>query len=160
MRHDDLAAEPCSILRPLALLGDRWTLVVLRQSFAGVRRFEDFQAGLGLSRAVLAERLQRLVDAGVLQRHAYRDDRRTRQEYRLTDKGRDLYPVLMALRAWGDKYLAPDGPFVEYRHRGCGGHTHTRLLCDTCGDEITAAEVEVGPGPGLAASLSGRPTPA
>ncbi|VEG54115.1 transcriptional regulator [Mycolicibacterium aurum] len=152
MRHDDLAVEPCSILRPLGLLGDRWTLVILRQAFAGIRRFDDLQSSLGLSRPVLADRLRRLVDAGVLDRCAYRDDRRTRHEYRLTSKGLDLYPVLMALRSWGDKYLAPDGPFVEYRHRECGGHAHTHLLCDTCGATITAVDVEVSPGPGLQVS--------
>ncbi len=149
MRHDDLAAEPCSILRPLSLLGDRWTLVVLRQAFAGVRRFEDFQASLGVSRAVLAERLRRLVDCGVLERRAYRDTQRTRHEYRLTTKGLDLYPVLMALRAWGDKYLAPDGEFVIYRHRQCGGRTDVHLMCDECGADMTAHEIEPVPGPGL-----------
>jgi len=152
MRHDDLAAEPCSILRPLALLGDRWTLVILRQAFAGVRRFDDLQSSLGLSRPVLADRLRRLVEAGVLDRCAYRDDRRTRHEYRLTAKGLDLYPVLMALRDWGDRYLAPDGPFIEYRHRGCGGQTHTHLLCDDCGAAVSAADIDVRPGPGLQVS--------
>ncbi|MDA2891292.1 helix-turn-helix domain-containing protein [Mycolicibacterium sp. BiH015] len=152
MRHDDLAAEPCSILRPLALLGDRWTLVVLRQTFAGVRRFDDLQSSLGLSRPVLADRLRRLVDAGVLKRSAYRDERRTRHEYRLTPMGLDLYPVMMALRSWGDKYLAPDGPFIEYRHRDCGGGTHTRLLCDDCGAEVTAMDIEVTAGPGFPVS--------
>ena len=98
MRHDDLAAEPCSILRPLAVLGDRWTLVILRQAFAGVRRFEDFHTSLDLGRAVLTDRLRRLVDLGVLERRPYRDAQRTRHEYRLTQKGHDLYPVLMALR--------------------------------------------------------------
>jgi DNA-binding HxlR family transcriptional regulator len=152
MRYDDLADEPCSILRPLALLGDRWTLVVLRQAFAGLRRFEDFHASLGVSRAVLAERLSRLVDAGVLERRAYRDAQRTRHEYRLTPKGIDLYPVLMALRAWGDKYLAPDGEFVVYRHRDCGGRVQVHLTCDECGADVTAREVDTTPGPGLAAS--------
>lgn len=152
MRHDDLAGEPCSILRPLALLGDRWTLVVLRQTFAGVRRFDDLQSSLGLSRPVLADRLRRLVDAGVLQRSAYRDEQRTRHEYRLTPMGLDLYPVMMALRSWGDKYLAPDGPFIEYRHRGCGGNTHTRLLCDDCGAEVAATDIEVTAGPGFPVS--------
>lgn len=151
MRFDALHDEPCSILRPLALLGDRWTLVVLRQAFAGVRRFEDFQSSLGISRSMLTERLSRLVDAGVLSRQAYRDARRTRHEYRLTDKGLDLYPVLMALRAWGDKYLAPDGPFVEYRHRSCGGTIAVHLQCDECGDAVTARDVVAEPGPGLAA---------
>ncbi|MDT5110229.1 MAG: hypothetical protein QOJ28_3045 [Mycobacterium sp.] len=151
VRYDDLAAEPCSILRPLALLGDRWTLVVLRQAFAGVRRFEDFQTSLGVSRAVLAERLSRLVEADVLERRAYRDTHRTRHEYRLTPKGLDLYPVLMALRAWGDKYLAPDGEFIVYRHRDCGGRTQVHLVCDECGADVTVHDVEPTPGPGLAA---------
>lgn len=148
MRFDALHEEPCSILRPLALLGDRWTLVLLRQAFAGVRRFEHFQSSLGISRSMLAQRLTRLVDAGVLSRSAYRDARRTRYEYRLTEKGLDLYPVLMALRAWGDKYLAPDGPFVHYRHTACGGQVGVRLCCDTCGDEVTARDVTPESGPG------------
>jgi hypothetical protein len=92
--------------------------------------------------------LTRLVEAGVLSRSAYRDARRTRYEYRLTEKGLDLYPVLMALRAWGDKYLAPDGPFVHYRHTACGGQVGVRLCCDTCGDEVTARDVTPEPGPG------------
>ncbi|BAX92008.1 winged helix-turn-helix transcriptional regulator [Mycobacterium shigaense] len=151
MRHDDLHLEPCSILRPLGLLGDRWTMVVLRQAFAGVRRFEDFHSVLGLSRAVLAERLARLVDAGIFERRAYRDARRTRHEYRLTDKGMDLYPVLMALRTWGDKYLAPDGPFAHYRHVECGGSAEIHLVCDRCGDELTARDVQLEAGAGLRA---------
>lgn len=151
MRYQDLELQPCSILRPLGLLGDRWTMVVLRQAFAGVRRFDDFHSELGLSRAVLAERLGRLVDAGILERRAYRDARRTRHEYRLTDKGMDLYPVLMALRTWGDKYMAPDGPFAHYRHKGCGGRAEIHLVCDGCGHEVTARDVRLEAGPGLAA---------
>lgn len=149
MRYEDLAEEPCSMLRTLAFVGDRWTLVVLRQAFAGVRRFDQFQSSLGLSRAVLTDRLHRLVDAGILERRAYRDSRRTRHEYRLTEKGIDLYPVMMALRAWGDKYLAPDGEFMNYVHRDCGGHAHVTLECDRCQDEVSAREIEPTPGPGL-----------
>ena len=149
MRFDALHEEPCSILRPLALLGDRWTLVILRQSFAGIRRFEDFQTSLGISRSMLSDRLTRLVDAQVLTRQAYRDERRTRHEYRLTEKGLDLYPVLMALRAWGDKYLAPAGPFVENRHRDCAGTVDVHLLCADCGQDCTAHDVIVSAGPGM-----------
>ncbi|OCB59167.1 HxlR family transcriptional regulator [Mycobacterium vulneris] len=152
MHYEALADEPCSILRPLALLGDRWTLVVLRQAFAGIRRFEGFQTSLGVSRALLTERLARLVEAGILERRAYRDVQRTRYEYRLTPKGLDLYPVLMAFRAWGDKYLAPDGPFVEYRHKGCGGSARTRLTCDECETDLSVFDIAVSPGPGSAAS--------
>ena len=96
--------EQCSIARPVALLGDRWTLILLRQAFTGVRRFDQFQATMGLSRAVLAQRLPQLVDAGIFERTAYKDEHRTRYEYRLTDKGMDLLPTMIALRQWGEKW--------------------------------------------------------
>lgn len=147
--YRDLEHEQCSIARPVALLGDRWTLIVLRQAFTGVRRFEQFQSSLGISRSLLTDRLNRLVEAGVLERHAYRGEQRTRYEYRLTEKGRDLYPVLVALRTWGDKYLAPDGPFQVYQHRDCGGHAHLAHVCEQCGSELTARDVTISPGPGL-----------
>ena len=102
-----------------------------------------------LSRAVLAQRLAQLVDAGIFERTAYKDERRTRHEYRLTDKGMDLYPILMALRTWGDKYMAPDGPFLLYRHRDCDGHAEVLHACDRCGVELTARDVVVEAGPGL-----------
>lgn len=147
VRHDDLAGMPCSILRPLSLLGDRWTLVVLRQAFAGIRRFEDFQSPLGISRSRLSDRLDRLVEHGILRRVPYKNGR-TRFEYRLTEKGHDLYPVLMALRAWGDKHMAEHGPPVIYRHRGCGGSTQVHLDCEACGQRVTARDIEPQPGPG------------
>src|SRR5882757_2778736 len=121
MRAAELAEERCSIARPAALLGDRWTLVILRQSFSGTKRFEDFQSALGISRSLLSERLGRLVDAGVLRREPYKDSVRTRDRYRLTEMGFDLYPVLMAMREWGDRYMADEGPPIEVRHKGCGG---------------------------------------
>jgi DNA-binding HxlR family transcriptional regulator len=151
VRAADLIHEPCSIARPIAFLGDRWTWLVLRQAFLGTRRFEDFHAGIGLSRSVLADRLAGLVEAGVLRREPYRDAIRTRDEYRLTEKGIDLYPVLRALAAWGDKYLAEDGPFRLYRHRDCGGASQLRHVCTDCGAELTARDVAVEPGPGSTA---------
>ena len=150
MRAADLIHEPCSIARPLSFLGDRWTLIVLRQAFMGTRRFEDFHAELGLSRSILADRLTVLVDVGILRREPYRDAIRTRDQYRLTEKGIDLYPVLRALAAWGDKYLAEDGPFVLYRHRSCGGASEVVHRCAACGEQLTARDVEFSPGPGLA----------
>ena len=113
MRAAQLAEENCSIARPASLLGDRWTLVILRQAFSGIKRYEDFQASLGISRSLLSDRLGKLVDAGILRREPYKDAIRTRERYRLTDKGLDLYPVLMALREWGDRYMAEDGPPLE-----------------------------------------------
>ena len=120
MRFEDLADQPCSITRPLTVFGDRWTFVIVKQAFAGVRRFEDFQASLGISRGRLSDRLDRLVEHDILRREPYRNGR-TRHEYRLTQKGLDLYPVLIAIRDWGDAYMAPDGPPVNYRHTTCGG---------------------------------------
>ncbi|MGA8219091.1 MAG: helix-turn-helix domain-containing protein [Solirubrobacterales bacterium] len=149
MRASDLAEERCSIARPAALLGDRWTLVILRQAFNGIKRFEDFQSTLGISRSLLSERLGRLVDAGVLRREPYKDAVRTRDRYRLTEMGLDLYPVLMALREWGDRYMAEDGPPIEIRHRDCGGEPTLGLRCSECGEEVDARAAEAIPGPGL-----------
>ena len=153
MRHADLADYPCSIIRPLSILGDRWTFMVVKQAFAGTRRFEEFLAALGISRGRLADRLDRLIEHEILERVPYKDGR-TRHEYRLTEKGHALYPVLLALRDWGDRYMAPDGPPVLYRHEGCGGEAHTHITCDVCGEELTARDVSPAPGPGLLASAS------
>ena len=151
MRFQDLADQPCSITRPLTVLGDRWTFVIVKQAFAGVRRFEDFQASLGISRGRLADRLDRLVEHEILRREPYRDGR-TRHEYRLTEKGLDLYPILIAFRDWGDTYMAPDGPPVHYRHTDCGGEAHTHVACDTCGEALSARDVTPAPGPGALAA--------
>lgn len=150
MRFEDLADIPCSITRPLTVLGDRWTFLVVKQAFAGVRRFEDFQSSLGISRGRLSDRLDRLVEEGILRRAPYKDERRTRLEYRLTDKGHELYPILIAIRDWGDRHMAPDGPPVRYRHRGCTGEARVELRCDACGEELTARDVVPEPGPGAA----------
>ncbi|MEV0966513.1 MULTISPECIES: helix-turn-helix domain-containing protein [unclassified Streptomyces] len=151
MRSTDIGSEPCSIARSVALLGDRWTLIVLRQAFLGIRRFEDFRSSLGVSRTLLSQRLGTLVEEEILERRAYRDARRTREEYRLTEKGLDLYPVLMALRTWGDRHMAPDGAPVVYRHRDCGGTAEIRHVCDHCGQDLTARDVAPLPGPGALA---------
>ena len=151
MRSADLIHQQCSVARPATLLGDPWTLVILRQAFSRVRRFDEFQRHLGISRSLLAERLNNLVEAGILRREPYKDEIRTRQEYRLTQKGLDLYPALMALREWGDKYMAEDGPPIELSHRGCGGEPSVHLTCDRCGEEVSARDAEVAPGPGLRA---------
>ena len=152
MRAAELAQQQCSIARPASLLGDQWTLVILRQAFNRVRRFDEFQRTLGISRSLLADRLGKLVDAGILRREPYKDEIRTREEYRLTDKGLDLYPVLMALREWGDKYMADEGAPVRLRHRDCGGTPRIDLRCDRCGEEVTARDAEARPGPGLHAA--------
>ena len=149
MPYRDLQDDQCSIARPLSVLGDRWTMIVLRQAFRGIRRFDEFQSSLGISRPLLADRLALLTEAGILERRPYLSDQRPRHEYRLTKKGLDLYPVLMALRDWGDRYMAPDGPFALYRHRGCGGSAEIRHVCSDCGQDLSAHDVTPEPGPGL-----------
>lgn len=111
--------QVCSVARSLELVGDRWTLLIVRDALRGVRRFEDFRAGLGIAHNVLSDRLSRLTDTGVLQRRLYQR-RPDRYEYHLTQMGRDLWPVVMSLLLWGDRYLANDGPPLQTRHRGCG----------------------------------------
>ena len=144
--------QVCSVARALEVLGDRWTLLVLRDAFSRVRRFEDFQRSLGVARNVLTDRLNRLVDEGILRRVPYQE-RPVRFEYRLTDKGRDLYPVLIALMQWGDRYTAGEaGPPVELIHEPCGQHTQPRLVCDHCGEPIDPRDMRPQPGPGLLAA--------
>src|SRR5438093_5787947 len=119
MRRTRFADMHCSVARSLDVVGEWWTLLVLRDAFRGVRRFEDFQRDLGIARNVLSDRLQTLVDHGILERRRY-SDRPPRDEYRLTAKGLDLYPVIVGLLQWGDKWAADDGPPVILRHKACG----------------------------------------
>jgi DNA-binding HxlR family transcriptional regulator len=147
MRFPEVARNQCSIARSLAILGDRWTLMVLRQSFAGVKRFDEFQRTLGIARNVLAERLQRLVGEGILERRQYQD-RPARHEYKLTAKGRDLYPVIVSLMEWGDRYNAPDGPPLVLVHKRCGHETTPHFVCSECGEPIDPREMTPKPGPG------------
>ena len=154
MRHSGLQQQNCSIARTVAVLGERWTLVILREAFNRRRRFDDIQRDLGIARNILADRLQTLVAEGILERRAYQQ-RPERFEYRLTDKGRDLYPVLIALMQWGDRYTAGDaGPPVELIHEPCGEHTHARLVCDHCGEPIDPRDIRPQPGPGLLATAT------
>lgn len=137
--------EQCPVSLPAALLGERWTLLLLRQAFLGTRRFEDFQSTMEISRSVLTERLGTLVEEGILRREAYKDVR-TRYEYRLTEKGLDLYPVLMALRKWGDRWMSPEpGPSFDLHHRDCGGGVDVAVACTGCGEVLTARDVRVTP---------------
>jgi DNA-binding HxlR family transcriptional regulator len=140
--------QVCSIARSLEVLGDRWTLLVLRDAFLSVRHFEDFQRRLGVARNVLTDRLNRLVEEDVLQRVPYHE-RPVRFEYRLTQKGLDLWPVMMTLLQWGDRYyLEPSGAPVVVRHRDCGGQITSHLSCDKCGAELGPRDVVTEPGPG------------
>ena len=149
MRWRDIGELPCSVARSLSVVGDRWTLLVLRDAFLGVRRFGDFHADLGTSRHRLADRLQKLVEHGVLARVPYAE-RPRRFEYRLTEKGRDLYPVVVSLTRWGDRWMAGrDGPPIELVHRGCGRRIMPTLACPECGQAVGARDMQVRPGRAL-----------
>jgi DNA-binding HxlR family transcriptional regulator len=125
--------QECSIARSLELIGERWTLLIIRDAFLGIRRFDDFQRSLGVARNVLQGRLERLVDGGILERVRYQE-RPERFEYRLTEMGIDLWPVVVSLLHWGDKHLASeDGPPVIMEHRDCGGGVNEHRICDRCG---------------------------
>lgn len=152
MKWDDIGGMTCSIARTLSVIGDRWTLMIIRNAFLGTRRFDDFHATLGMTRHVLADRLARLVDAGVLTRVAYQE-RPPRYEYRLTEQGRDLYPVLLALTGWGDKWLDEGkGAPVIYHHKPCGHVTRPVMTCSECGEVMDPRQVTPMAGPGLAAA--------
>lgn len=141
MRWNDLAEEDCSLSRTLAVIGDRWTLLILRDAFLRVRRFEDFEKSLKIARRVLSERLALLVEEGILARVAYQD-RPVRYEYRLTDKGLDLYPAIISLVHWGDKhYAGKDGPPVLHTHLKCGHDFRSVLTCSECGEAVGARDV-------------------
>ncbi len=156
MLRSDYKGQACSVARSLELIGERWTLLILRDAFLGRRRFEEFQRSLGVARNVLTARLERLVDAGVLRRERY-CEHPPRDEYRLTDKGLDLWPVIFDLIQWGDRHAATTaGPPVLMRHRDCGGSIDSRRRCERCRAEVGPREVEAlpGPGGGLAASAA------
>jgi DNA-binding HxlR family transcriptional regulator len=155
----DQDTSMCSIGSTLDLVGKPWVMLVMREVFRGLHRFSDIQAHLDVSRPVLSQRLDTLVDAGVLERVPYREPgQRARHEYHLTDKGRDLYPLLTALRDWGDRHLPrPDGPSTVVEHRGCGARVHVALVCENGHGLLTHDDVEARPGPG-ARPLPGRAT--
>lgn len=148
MKRTSFARWPCSIARTVDLIGDWWTPLVLREAYYGVRRFDDFEAGLGIGRNILTERLRRLVREGLLERRKYQDHP-PRYEYRLTDKGKDFFPVLAAMVAWGDRWLdAGKGVPVNLRHRTCGKVSHAEVVCSECGEPIHVRDMtpEIGPG--------------
>jgi DNA-binding HxlR family transcriptional regulator len=137
----------CSVAQCLEVVGEWWSLLILRDVFLGVRRFDDFQARLGISRSVLDQRLTRLVDQGILTRVPYQEHP-PRHEYRLTDKGRDLWTVVTAMRQWGDTWAAPDGPPVEILHTACDHVSQVVPTCSHCGDPLDARAVRAIRGPG------------
>lgn len=142
MKWEEIGNQPCSIARTLSVVGDRWTLLILRNAFTGMRRFDDFQENLGLTRHVLSERLKRLVEHQILVKKPY-IDRQERMEYRLTEKGLELYPLLMAMSAWADKWMDEGlGSPVEYIHQNCGHVFQPVTVCSECGEAVHAKQVK------------------
>jgi len=148
MRWSDLKKETCSVARTVSVIGDRWTLLILRDCFLRVRRFETFQQRLGITRPILADRLRKLVMSGVLEKRRYQEHP-PRHEYRLTAKGLALHPVMMALVHWGDEHMSGSrGRPLLHRHTGCGHLFDPVTTCSACGEAIGARDVAVEPGPG------------
>jgi DNA-binding HxlR family transcriptional regulator len=136
-------ASGCSMARALDVVSSKTALLILREAFYGTTRFDDFASRVGISEPVAAARLRELVEEGLLEREPYREPgQRTRLAYRLTDKGADLLPVLVALMQWGDKWLQPDGPRVALRHAGCGQIVHAELRC-AAGHAVAESEVDL-----------------
>ena len=147
MPIDAFAQQNCSIAQPLSILGERWTLLVLREISLGSRRFDELQSELGVATNVLSERLTTLVDEGIVEKRPY-SEHPERFEYRLTDKGADLQPILLAFLRWGDRYTAgPAGPPLETVHADCGHVFHMVPTCSHCGEEVKPSSLRPRPGP-------------
>lgn len=148
MRWQELDQQPCSLARTLSVVGDRWTLMVLRDCFLGIRRFDDFEKRLGITRHVLTDRLKKLVEQGVLGKVPYQQ-RPLREEYRLTEKGLDLHGVILALVSWGDRYMSDErGAPVEHIHKACGQVMRPVMVCSECSEPVTARDIRVQTGSG------------
>ncbi len=148
MKWDALDEEPCSLARTVAVIGDRWTLLILRECFLRVRRFEGFQSSLQITRHLLSERLKKLVSFGILRRVPYQEAPK-RYEYILTQRGLDLYPIIMAMVHWGDTHMADErGRPLLHEHKTCGKLFDPVMVCSECGEVLRARDVHVHAGPG------------
>lgn len=149
MQRISFADKNCSVAQSLELVGEWWTLLIVRDALLGVTRFDQFRQRLGISRNVLTTRLDALVDSDILERRAY-DEGRDRHDYVLTPKGRGLVTVLAALREWGDEWILGEGNEpIQVLHRGCGGDVRTHLVCHRCHEDVPLAGLRTEPGPGL-----------
>ena len=157
MERKSFSQMHCSVAQCLEVVGEWWSLLIIRDVFLGVTRFDEMQERLGISRNVLNQRLARLVSAGVLVRVPY-SEHPPRFDYRLTDKGRDLWPVITAMRQWGDRYAAPDGPPMELIHKGCGRVSQATVVCSVPGGNrrVAPSRSSSGSQPRLASASASR----
>lgn len=146
MSRNDFGSFSCSIARAVDVMGDTWTPLILRDLYLKIDTFDELVRDLGISRALLSSRLDRLVTGGLVDAVNY-VEHPVRSRYVLTDAGNDLVPVLVALAQWGDRWMAPDGPPMLFEH-DCGSELHTRVTCTACGEEATADSIKTLPGPG------------
>jgi DNA-binding HxlR family transcriptional regulator len=143
-----LADVNCSIARTMDIIGDGWSALILRDVFAGITRFEQFQHDLGVSPKILTARLDRLVSEGILERRRY-SEHPPRDDYLPTEKGADLFPVVAAIMRWGDRWTAGQaGPPALIRHHSCGAHTTAQVICDHCGEPLALHDITAEAGPG------------
>jgi DNA-binding HxlR family transcriptional regulator len=147
MRRTSFDGMNCSVAQCLEAIGEWWTPLLIRDLFMGVSRFDDFQARLGISRNILTERLNRLVELGVVDRIPYQHHPE-RYDYRLTEKGADLWLVMTAMREWGDRWAAPQGPPLEVVHRACDHVTTIVPTCSECGEVLERRDLRMVDGPG------------
>lgn len=147
MRRKSFEDMNCSVAQTLEVVGEWWTMLVIRDLFLRVRRFDEIQERLGISRNVLAERLDHLVEHGIVERRPYQENP-VRHDYVLTSKGRDLWPIVTAMREWGDRWAAPSGPAVLVEHKTCGHTFESVPTCSHCGGVVTLHDIRAVAGPG------------
>lgn len=153
VKRVDTSDWPCTIARSAAVLGDHWNLLLVRQACLGTRRFDDFQRELGIGRNILTRRLNQLVDEDIMHRVEYQDNPR-RFEYRLTQRGREVYPVLAAMAAWGERWLVgPEGSPLVLHHTTCDRDMQAVVVCSECDLPLDVREVTAHEGPGYRAEL-------
>lgn len=153
VQREWLSNDICSVAQTLEIVGERWALLVLREAYLDTTRFDDLQANIGCARNILSDRLRKLVANGILERSRY-NDRPPRFDYRLTQRGLDLYPAIIALMRWGDRYLATErGPAIVLEHNACGRQTTPRFVCSHCGEPLEAPETKALIGPGALEKL-------
>jgi DNA-binding HxlR family transcriptional regulator len=153
MERKSFSDMACSVAQCLEIIGEWWSMLIVRDAFMGITRFDDFQRRLGISRNILQQRLTHLVGSEVLVKVPY-SEHPLRHEYRLTEKGLDLWPVLTTMRQWGDAHAAPDGPPIQVVHKDCGHVAGAVLVCDRCGEALGARSVRAVAGPGYQRGLT------